>query len=206
MHKRLEDERKSRTAPLRDQIVTVDCEYTEPRDLLTKIEKKLKDELLVFRNAESKHIEEQRRIEMQTAERERARLEEKARQDREAAAKRAAKLREQGRDEQAASVLRKAESEAQAKERTAALVSAPMQPTEPTKVAGVSVRKVWKAKVTNLRKFLSSLAGSPYQIEEFVTINQRPLDRLATSLQENMDQVLPGSIAWEDEGIAARSK
>jgi len=203
---RMDEERKARTAPLREQINTINCEYTDPNGLLWEIEKKIKAELLGFRNAEEKRLEEQRRLELKAAEQERARLEQQAQQDRDAAAKRAEKLREQGREAQAASVLRTGEANAQAKERTAALVAAPMQATAPTKVAGVSVRKTWKAKVTDLRKFLTALAGSAYKIEEFVTINQRPLDRLAASLQDNMDEILPGSIAWEDEGIAARSK
>jgi hypothetical protein len=203
---RMEKERKARIEPLRDQINTINSEYTDPNTLLWEIERKIKAELLVFRNAEQARIDEQRRLELITAERERVRLEQQAQQDRDAAARRAAKLQEQGREAQAASVLRTGEANAQAKERTAALVAAPMQATAPTRVAGVSVRKTWKAKVVDLRVFLGALATSPYKIEEFVTINQRPLDRLAASLQDKMDEVFPGAIAWEDEGIAARSK
>jgi hypothetical protein len=205
LHGRLEDERKERTRPLNEQIRSINAEYQGPRDLLISAEETIKRALLEFRGAEQKRIEEARRTELKVAAEERARLEQQAREERERAERKAADLMTKGKIEQAEAVRQQADLSAAAKERTAALVAAPRgAPDVPTKLGGTSFRKVWKAKVTNTREFLAGLLKSPYAVEQIVTIEQRQLDKLASTLQDKMDTVLPGAIAWQEEGVAAR--
>jgi hypothetical protein len=204
--KRLAEAKDAERRPLNEELKRISGKYIEAEIVLEEAERTLKRSLIAFKNAEEKRIAEERRIANEAALKERARLEEEARVEREKAEAKAAKLREQGKDERADAVQAAAESSSRAKETLASLVAAPIKPPEATKLAGASFRKVWKAKVVDMPKFLKALADSHYPIAEFVEVNQAALDRLAKSLQGNMDKALPGTIAWEDEVMGSRSR
>jgi hypothetical protein len=191
--------------PLNEQLAAISQQYKPAELLLEQAENILKTSLLTFQKAEQKRLEEQRRIEAEAAQRERAQLEEDARKEREKAEAAAEKLREAGKVEQADARLAVAESQARAKETVASLVAAPTKPVEAPKFAGLSTRKKWVAKVVDVPLFLKSLPDTPYPPAEFVTVNQTALNRLAASLQGNMDRVMPGTIAWTEDIVSARS-
>lgn len=192
--------------PLNDQLKAISARYAPAEQLLSQAEMTLKSSLLTFQRTEERRLAEQRRIEQEAAAKEKARLEEAARKEREAAEAKATKFREAGKDERADAVLATAESSARAQETVAAMVAAPSKPVEAPKFSGMSVRKVWKAKVDNMPKFLAALANSHYPIDEFVTVNQAALNKLAGSLQKNMDKAMPGTFAWEEEVVGARAR
>jgi uncharacterized membrane protein YqiK len=192
--------------PLNNQIKAIREKYREAEDLIQAAEATLKASLLEFRNAENRRLEQQRRIEQEAAAKERARLEEEARKIRERAEAEAAKLTAQGRDAKAEAVLSVAESRAQATESVAQMVAAPTKPAETTALTGMSVRETWKAKVTDMPTFLKSIAASPYDIEDVVQVKPAGLDRLAKTLKDKMEKVLPGCIAWKEESVAARAR
>lgn len=204
--KKIAEAKDAERRPLNEELKRISGKYVEAEALLETAEATLKRSLIVFKNAEDKRIAEQRRIENEAAIRERARLEEEARVERERAEAKAAKLRERGKEERADAVVAAAESSSRAKETVASLVAAPTKPVEPVKLAGASFRKVWVGEVQDMRKFLTSLAGSMYPIEEFVTINQAAVNRLAKSLQANMSKALPGSAAREDDVMGSRAR
>jgi leucyl aminopeptidase len=206
LSKQIAEAKDAERRPLNDALKLISGRYKEAEDVLERAEATIKGSLLFFQREEDKRIADERRAAAQAAAAERARLEEAARKERERAEKEAEALRAKGRDEKADAVMQVAESKARAQETVASLVAAPVKPMEPTKFAGVSTRKKWVGKVDDPVLFIQSLAKSPYPLAEFVDFNQAALNRLAGSLQGNMDRVLPGCIAWQEDIVASRSK
>ncbi len=206
LEKQLEASRKAEVEPLNEQIRTINAKYTDPRDLLFNAERVIKGALIVFRDVEHKQLEDKRRIEAEAATKERGRLEEQARKQREKAAAEAAKLEAKGQSERAQAALALGELQAGATEHVAQLVTAPVSTAAPTKLAGSSFRQVWYGKVTDPKTFLLALLSSPYNLSEVVAFKDAGLKKLAGTLQDKMDKVLPGSIAWPEDQIAARAK
>ena len=204
--KMIDAARDGERRPLNEQLKAIQAKYKPAADLLEQAEQTLKASLLAFQKAETRRIELENQERERAAAAERAKLEEEARKERERAELKAEKLRQAGKVEQADAVVQVAESTARAKETVAQLVATPVKPIEPVKLAGASIRKKWRGKVTDLRQFIKSLANSAYPVEEFVEVKQASLDRLAGSLQGNMDRAMPGSIAWPEETMGARAR
>jgi len=184
LNKTIVDAKSAELAPLNDQVKAVREKYREAEAMVLQAEETLKRALVIFRQEETKRLEEVRRLEILAAEKEKARLE-----------KQADKAREKGQEEKA-----------DALELTAQLVSAPIEQAAPTALAGASFRETWKGKVTNLSQFLTSLASSPYELEDVVKIHQPGLDRLAKTMKTNMSKILPGAVAVMEETMAVRGK
>jgi hypothetical protein len=206
LEKQLEAARKKERSPVEEQLRDIDAKYFEPRELLYEGEKVIKLALVVFRAAESKQAAIQRQIEAEAATKEKARLEEQARKQREKAEAEAAKFRGKGQEERAQAALELGEQQAGATERIAQLVAAPVTEQAPTKLPGSAFREVWYGKVTDPRVFLAALLASPYDIDEVVSFKDAGLKKLAATLKSKMDSVLPGSISWSEDIVAARAK
>jgi hypothetical protein len=202
----LEKARKAELRPLQDKAKEINSKYEEPGSILGKAEEVLKGALLSFKKEEEQRAEAQRLLDMAAAEREKAKLEEEARRERERASVKAAALLTVGKEEQARAVLETAEQSAAAKERVAGMVAAPVSPLSPTKLPGTAFRETWQAKVVDTRAFLRALCESDYDPEEVVAFKKLGLNKLAGMLKGKMDEVLPGSISWPADSVAARAK
>jgi hypothetical protein len=205
LNKRIAEAKAAEVEPLNAQIKAVRERYRDAEALLLNAEDTLKRAILLFRKEEQARLEAQRIADETAAAKERARLESEARKEREKAEARAAALRAKGQDEKADAAIQVAETSASAKEAVAAMVAAPVGAAEPTKLTGSSVRELWKGKITDLSAFLAAIAGSDYDIEDVVQINQAGLNRLAKTLKGNMSKVLPGSVAIREESLSARA-
>ncbi len=205
--KRIAEAKDHERRPLNERLKEIAAAYAPAEDLLKDAETTLKRAMLSFTKAENARIEQERQKQIELAAAERARLEAEARKLEEAAAAKAEKLRAKGQDEKADAAVQIAASQANAARTVAAMVAAPSKPQEATKFAGTGIRKVWKARVDNMPKFLAGLAASQvYDASEFVQVNQTALNRLAGSLKGNLDKAMPGTFSWEEESMSARSK
>lgn len=80
----------------------------------------------------------------------------------------------------------------------------PTLPLEQPKVAGVSVRKNYKARVTNMLELVKHVAAHPEFIN-LLELNQSSADKLAKSLEEKLSSVIPG-LAAENAASVTRSR
>lgn len=132
------------------------------------------------------HLEDQ--------ERKRRAAEEKAREEQrklqEAAEKKAEKLEAKGQGAKAAEVR-----------AAVPIVSVPVVAPMPGKIAGVTMRSNWKAKVTNKLALIKFVAANPQYIE-VLDENQTALNRMAVSLKGAMQ--IDG-VEARDEKVSARA-
>ena len=175
--KALEDRRKEITAPMDAAKRSVMDLFKPASEALAKVEKILKPRIAEFHRKEQ---EAQRKREAEEQER--------ARKAREKAEEKAQKLREEGKVEKAAAVEEKAFSTVAKK-------------VAPTKVAGASVRKVWKAEVTDAQKLCAAIANGDIPIT-VLNFKQAELNKLA-SMYQNSKQ-FEGLNIYQDAVVATR--
>lgn len=158
------------------------AEENKAKAPLLEAERVLKISMGRFHEAqENARRAEQRRLEAEAREREEAeRVEE------------AAALEAEGRVEEAEQVLA----------TPAPLAIAPAPPA-PTKVAGISAREVWRARVVDKAALVAAVAAgkAPLAVLE---VNQSVLDGLARSLKSEF--VLPGCEPVRETTMAARAR
>lgn len=141
----------------------------------------------------SAYMAEQERIRRQQ---EREALAEAERLRKLAAAEAAKEARKAGADKEEVAAVKA--------EAMAAPVAVALPATAAPKVAGVSGRKTWKAKVTNERKFVEAcLAGTGGAGLFLLSINAAKLNALARTHDGNL--AIPGVTVEEEHGLAVRS-
>lgn len=148
--------------------------------------------------AEAQAAEKRRQAEEAEAEQRKAESEGNAKAAAKAAAA-AAKAREEAeaKDESA----RRAEAESLEK---AALVSVQAAPVDVAKLKGASVRKKWKAKVTDKAKLVAFIGQNP-QFLNLIEIDESALNKMAGAMEKNLDATLPGVEAYQESQLASRS-
>ncbi len=152
-------------------IVATEKQFT---DRLDTVEKQAKTACLVYQRAEEeKRLAEQRRLQ--------AEADERARREQEKLMRQAEKAAEKGREEKA-----------EALREQAASVIAPVVEvsTAAPKVEGTSVRKTWKARVTEIGQVP----------REFLVVNQQALDAFAKATKGSVK--LPGVEFFEEQSLA----
>ncbi len=181
-------------------------------DRLDTVEKQAKTACLVYQRAEEeKRLAEQRRLQAEADERarkERMRLEQEAARQRQieeearAKAEAARRAAEEANAAERARLLREAEAaerkaaaaavKVEAKVEQAASVTAPVVEvsTVTPKIEGSSVRKTWKARVTDI-------AQVP---REYLIVNQQALDAFAKATKGSVK--LPGVEFYEEQSLA----
>jgi hypothetical protein len=142
---------------------------------------------------------------------ERFKIEEAARKATEEAAKlqadAAAKAALAKTPEASAKIIAKAAEKIEAKQDEASALQLTSQVIVPAtvavaaKVSGTSVRKTWKAKVTDKAKFIQHVTAHP-EFLAMIDINETLLNGMARAQQENLS--LPGVQAYQESGIASR--
>ena len=133
----LEARRKEITKPLDDAKKSVMDLFRPATDALASLERIMKPKIAAFQ-----HKQEQLRRQEQAA------ADEKARKERERLEKRAEAAREKGQEEKAAALEEKAFT---------TVAAAPATPE--VSVTGVSMRKVWKAEVTDVKQLCALIAS-----------------------------------------------
>jgi len=121
---------------------------------------------------------------------EQARLESVARAERERLEKEAAKLEKKGKNE-----------EAEAARLTAQVITAAPVTVEAPKSTGTSVRKTWKARVTDKAAFFKFIADHPEYID-LGDVNDSALNAIARAQKQNMK--IAGAESYEESGITSR--
>lgn len=203
--KRLEETRTGITGPMNAALKRVNDFFRAPADRLTSIERTIKGQLSKFADEQERIRREEQRKADEAARKERERLEaaareaerkarEKAEADRRAAAEAAAA----GRAEEAAKLAARAvavEEKAAAKVDDLAMRAATTVPQvivrEPPKVAGVTMREVWKFEITDT-------AQVP---REFLVVDETRIRKVVQALKG--DAKIPGVRVYAEKQIAA---
>lgn len=177
--KRLDAERREIVDPLNEAVKKINAKFKPLTDVLVKAEGIIKGKIGAYQT----EVERKRREEQAAAE-------EKARKERERLQARAEAAAGKGQIEKA-----------QELELRAATTVAAIPAHEDTKVAGASVRKVWKAEVMDVRELCRQIAEGalPPTLVEF---KQAELNRVATTWQNTRD--IPGLRIYQDVSVASR--
>ena len=180
--KELDEERKSITKPMDDAKKAVMDIYKPAIEKLGQAETALKTSLLTYQT------EQQRIADLAAAEEAR-----KAREEAEKLRAKAEKMEARGKTEDADALRNVA----------AMTVAAPRTVAAPTKLAGTSVRKVWKANVTDRSAAIKALAENP-AYQHLLTIDEAALNKLAAAMK-NPNSPIPGVVFYEDSVMSARA-
>ena len=180
--KELDEERKRITKPMDDAKKAVMDVYKPAIEKLGQAETALKTSLLAYQK------EQQRIADLAAAEEAR-----KAREEAEKLRAKAEKMEAKGKTEDADALRNVA----------AMTVAAPRTVAAPTKLAGTSVRKVWKANVTDRSAAIKALAENP-AYQHLLTIDEAALNKLAAAMK-NPNSPIPGVVFYEDSVMSARA-
>ncbi len=181
LYKDLEANRKAITGPLLKAKSKIDDMFKPALGWLKESERLLKAEILQYQQTEAR-----------IARAAQAKADEEARKEREVL-ERKAKV--------AAATLQKDKAEELRVEAEA--VVAPVVESEAPKLAGVSVRKVWKARLTDKQAFLRHVLDERADLLTLVTIDQAGLNALARLHKDGLE--IAGVKAVEESSVSARS-
>lgn len=189
-----EDRRKEIVGPLNAEVKAVNDRFKVVTEPLAVADKIVRDKVGAYQ-AEQQRLAEIERQKAEAARREQERLaaEERAKAEAEAAAARAAAQAEQ--DEKARAEAEKAAQEAEARAIEQRKVEAQTQAEvtkapEPTKLAGVSTRKVWKFEIER-----------PLQVpREYLMVNEKAIrSAVADGVRD-----IQGVRIYQDESVVVR--
>lgn len=200
--KGLEDQRTAITGPINKALKAVNDLFRSPSEYLTKAESIIKNKMIGYTTEQERIAAEERRKAEATIRAEQARLAKEA-ADREAAAKiEADRLIAAGNAEQAAQVQAEAAIEAANLAATAQVMTAPVAAPAVAKVAGVSMRGVWKAECTDKAALVAFVAAN-LQFLNLLDVNTSALNQMAKAMKETMQ--IAGVRAFEEKQLASRS-
>lgn len=177
--KELDEQRKEITKPLDDEKAGVMDYYRPAQNFLADAESILKNKLNIYLQV----VEKRRREEQ-------AKAEEAARKERE-------RLEEQARKAEASGKSEKADA---LRENAAAVSTHVVQ--EAPKLAGVSVRTLWRAKVIDKRALVEA-ALNRSDVMSLIQVDETALNKLATALKENLS--IPGVEAYSENSMSAKA-
>lgn len=180
--KELDEERKRITKPMDDAKKAVMDVYKPAIEKLNQAEAALKSTITTYQN-------EQRRL-ADLAAAEEAR---KAREEAEKLRAKAEKMEAKGKAEDAEALRNVADM----------TVAAPRAVAAPSKLAGVSTRKVWKANVIDRAAAIKALADNP-AYQHLLTIDESALNKLAAAMK-SPNCPIAGVVFYEDSVISARA-
>ena len=95
--------------------------------------------------------------------------------------------------------------ELEAKEAMEAPIYVPEPVVEEVAITGVSVAKIWKAEVFDMRAFLKGVSDGRTPME-CVKIDQSKLNQLAKTWKEKTGEHHPGVKGYEDKSIRTREE
>lgn len=180
-YKRIDAQRKAIVDPINKAKQAVQDLFNPVLDDLSAAEGHIKAIMLTYQREQDRKRQE-----------EQARNDEAARKERERLEKQAAKAEEKGHAEKAAVLA-----------ATAAVVAPAVATSTYVQPKGVSTRKVWKGRVTNIEALLASLVKNPAFIARLVTIAEGDLNKLAVALEGQIP--LDGIECYQEETLARRA-
>lgn len=230
--KKIEDAKESLLKPVREVDRAIRALFDPALAVRKEAETTVKRAMLTYTAEQERQAQEARRQAEEVARRERERLEaqaaaERAKADQEAADKRR-KAEEADRQQQvaitagnakeaarAAAAAAKAREEADAKEAAgmrqqaelserAQLVSVQAETVEVAKFKGASVRKKWKAKVTDKVKLVAFIGQNP-QFLNLLEVDESALNKMAGAMEKNLESTLPGIEVYQEAIMGSRS-
>lgn len=216
--KNVEDKRTAITGPLNQAVKAVNDLFRSPKDFLQSAENTIKGAMLTYDRAQQQKAEEARRAAAAAARAEQERIQAEARAAAEAAQKEADRIAQEAAAAAAAGDQTKADELKQQAEQTAAagaaeaeaiavtaemVTAAPVpMPTAAPKVAGLSTRQNWKARLTDKMALIRFVAEHP-EHQHLLDVNQSGLNQLAKAQKDAMR--LPGVEAYPDAVMSARA-
>lgn len=200
--KALEDQRTAITGPINKALKAVNDLFRAPGQYLAQAEQIIKGKMIAYTTEQERIAAEERRKAEAAVRAEQERLAREAAEREAAAQAEAEKLIAAGDDEKAAEVQAAAAMEAATLTATAELMTAPVVAAPVAKVAGVSMRGVWKAEVTDKAALIAFAATNP-QFQGLLDMNTSALNQMAKAMKDAMQ--IPGVRAFEDKQLASRS-
>ena len=179
--KQVNEKRLAITRPINEGLKEVNAFLRPAKDLLADAEQLLKAKILKFQTDQDRIARELQ-----------AELDAEAREERERLERMAAMAETLDRPEKAEELREEAE-----------IQTAPIIQSAAPKIAGVSVRKTWKAEITDKGALLRHIVEERPDLLGIVSISQSALNDLARLHKEELN--FPGVKASEEASIAARS-
>ena len=179
--KQVNEKRLAITRPINEGLKEVNAFFKPVKDLLADAEQLLKAKILQFQTDQDRIARERQ-----------AKADTEAREERERLERMAAMAETLDRPEKAEELREEAE-----------IQTAPIIQSAAPKIAGVSVRKTWKAEITDKGALLRHIVEERPDLLGIVSISQSALNDLARLHKEELN--LPGVKASEEASIAARS-
>ncbi|WP_284459711.1 hypothetical protein [Cupriavidus campinensis] len=218
LSKDVEEKRTAITGPLNQAVKAVNDLFRAPKEYLASAETALKGAMLTYDREQQRKAEEARREAERVAREERQRIEAEARETARRAQEEADRIAKEAADAAAAGDAAKAaELQQQASDTAAAgaaqaetiameaemVTAAPMPvATAAPKVAGLSTRQNWKARLTDKMALIAFIAQHP-EHQHLLDVNQSALNQLAKAQKDAMR--LPGVEAYPDAVMSARA-
>ncbi len=218
LSKDVEEKRTAITGPLNQAVKAVNDLFRAPKEFLQTAETALKNAMLTYDREQQRKAEEARREAERLAREERERIEAEARETARKAQEEADRIAKEAIAAAAAGDQGKAEELKQQAEQTAAagaaeaeaiantadmVVAAPAPvATAAPKVAGLSTRQNWKARLTDKMALIRFVAEHP-EHQHLLDVNQSALNQLAKAQKDAMR--LPGVEAYPDAVMSARA-
>jgi len=178
--KAVEEQRVAIVDPLNKAKTAVQKLFTPVLDDLATAETHYKQLMLGFRREQDK-----------IRQAEQARLDEIARKERERLEKQAVRAEDKGQVEKASMLT-----------ATAAVISAPIATSTYVEQKGISVKKTWKAEVTDKVALINAIIANPAFLN-IIEIDSAALDRLAKATEGNIP--LAGVRTFQEESMARRA-
>ncbi|QYY30271.1 hypothetical protein K2O51_23150 [Cupriavidus pinatubonensis] len=216
--KDVEEKRTAITGPLNQAVKAVNDLFRAPKTYLEQAESTLKGAMLTYDREQQRKADEARREAERKAREERERIEAEARAVEKAAAEEAERIAAEANaaaasgnakkaaelEQQAIATAEAGANEARSLELSAELVTAAPAPvaTSAPKVAGLSTRQNWKARLTDKMALIRFVAEHP-EHQHLLDVNQSALNQLAKAQKDAMR--LPGVEAYPDAVMSARA-
>lgn len=216
--KDVEEKRTAITGPLNQAVKAVNNLFRAPATYLEQAESTLKGAMLTYDREQQRKAEEARREAERKAREERERIEAEARETARKAKEEADRIAQEAAAAAAAGDQVKADELAIQAENTATagaaeaeaiavaaelVVAAPVPiATAAPKIAGLSTRQNWKARLTDKMALIRFIAEHP-EHQHLLDVNQSSINQLAKAQKEAMN--LPGVEAYPDAVMSARA-
>lgn len=216
--KDVEEKRTAITGPLNQAVKAVNDLFRSPKEFLASAETALKGAMITYDREQQRKADEARREAERVAREERLRIENEAREAARVAQEEADRIAKEAAEAAAAGDAAKAaELQQQAHETAAAgaaqaetiAMEAEMVTVAPVpvataapKVAGLSTRHNWKARLTDKMALIRFIAEHP-EHQHLLDVNQSSLNQLAKAQKDAMK--LPGVEAYTDAVMSARA-
>lgn len=193
--KRLAEKKKALMEPAAATLAAIRALFAPVEAQLKESETMAKNALLRYEREQAELAAEEQRKADEITRKEQARLAKIAADN---AAK--AELARQAGDEKKAA---KYDDKAEAAEERSQFVVSPVMDRTPPKVAGISTRKTYSARVDNLLDLVKGVASGKYPLS-YIEANMKVLNAQARTLQKEFE--CPGVTVVENTGMAAGSR